>query len=72
MTNHSANRNHTHLYANYSLIKNLSQLLFNSGYESDMNTWKQLSVEEINSTAASLYRTSEDTLQKDNSLTEII
>ena len=68
----SADRNHSHPYANYNLIKNLSQLLFNSEYESDYKNWKKLSVEDINNAAASLYKTSEDTLQKDNNLFEII
>lgn len=68
----SADRNHSHPYANYILIKNLSQLLFNSEYESEYTNWKKLSVEDINNAAASLYKMSEERLQNNNSLTEII
>ena len=52
-------------YANYILIENLSKLLFNSKFESDYNKWKQISVEDINNAATSLYNTSEKTLKKE-------
>lgn len=68
----SADRNHSHPYANYILIKNLSKIIFDSEYESDYTKWENISVETINNAASSLYKTSEDTLQKDNSLSEII
>ncbi len=68
----NTDRSHSHPYANYILIKNLSELLFNSEYESDINKWKELSVEKINSAATSLYEISEDTLLKDSSLSEVI
>lgn len=68
----NTDRSHSHPYANYILIKNLSELLFNSEYESDIVKWKELSVEKINSAAASLYEISEVTLLKDNSLSEVI
>ena len=68
----SADRNHSHPYANYILIKNLSQLLFNSEYESDYTNWKKISAEDINNAAASLYKMSEERLQNNNSLNEII
>lgn len=68
----STNRDHSHPYANYSLIKNLSELLFNSDYESDLSKWKQLSVEDINNAAESLYKISEEVLHKDNDLVKII
>jgi hypothetical protein len=68
----NTDRKYTHPYANYILIENLSELLFNSEYESDIIKWKELSVEKINSAATSLYEISEDTLLKDNSLSEVI
>jgi len=68
----SSDRNHAHAYANFILIKNLSQILFNSEYESDYDNWEKLSPEEINKAADSLYRISEEKLQNDNNLTEII
>ena len=68
----NTDRKYTHPYANYILIENLSELLFNSEYESEIIKWKELSVEKINSAAASLYEISEVTLLKDNSLSEVI
>jgi hypothetical protein len=65
-------RSHSHPYANYILIENLSKLLFNSGFKSDINQWKKISVDKINKAASSLYKSSEDILQKDSSLTEVI
>lgn len=66
------NRNHSHPYANHSIIQNLSKLLFDSEFESDFNKWKKLSVKDINDAAAILYSTSEETLRNDASLSEII
>ena len=40
--------------------------------DQDIIKWKELSVEKINSAATSLYEISEDTLLKDNSLSEVI
>lgn len=67
-----SDRNHSHPYANYILIENLSKLLFNSEYESDYNNWKQISIDDINSAATTLYNTSENTLLKDKNIAEII
>lgn len=68
----SENRSYAHAYANYSVIKNLSQVIFKSEYVSDCNQWQQLSVEEINNAAMILYNRSESILQSDKSLSEII
>lgn len=68
----SSDRSHSHPYANYILIKKLSKLLFSSEYESDLNKWRQISVEEINRVATALYNESEKTLQKDKKVAEII
>jgi len=68
----STNRNYSHPYANYILIKNLSEMLMDSEYETDYNKWKQVSVIEINDAASSLYKISEDTLNENNELTEVI
>ena len=68
----NTNRNHSHPYANYILIQNLSKLIFNSDFNSDLNQWKEVSVDKINEAASSLYESSENTLQKDNSLNEVI
>ena len=68
----STNRDYSHPYANYILIKKLSKLLFNSEYQSDMNKWKQLSVKDINRAATTLFNDSENTLQKDKDVAKII
>ena len=65
-------RSHSHSYANYILIENLSKLIFNSEFNADINQWKEVSVDKINKAAFSLYESSEKILQKDNSLNEII
>ena len=67
-----ANRDNSHPYANYVLIQNLSKLIFNSNFNSDINQWKKVSVDKINKAASSLYESSENILQNDNSLNEII
>jgi hypothetical protein len=67
-----SNRKNSHPYANYILIQNMSKLIFNSDFKSDINQWKKVSVDKINKAASSLYESSENKLQKDNSLNEII
>ena len=67
-----ANRNNSHPYANYILIQNLSKLIFNSDFNSDINQWKKVPVDKINKAASSLYESSENILRKDSSLNEII
>jgi hypothetical protein len=67
-----ADRDNAHPYANYILIQNMSKLIFNSDYNSDINQWKKVSVDKINKAASFLYESSENILQKDNSLHEII
>jgi len=54
------------------LIQNMSKLVFNSDFNTDMNHWKKVSVEKINKAASFLYESNENILQKDNSLHEII
>jgi len=68
----NSDRNYSHPYANYILIENLSKLLFNSEFESDMNQWNKISIAKINNAASLLYKSSEEILQKDSSLTEVI
>lgn len=68
----SKERTHSHPYANHSLIKNMSKLLFDSDYESDYNKWKNTSVEKINDAAKQLYNVSEEELLKDKNVSEII
>jgi hypothetical protein len=65
-------RENSHPYANYILIQNLSKLIFNSDFNSDINQWKKLSVDKINKAASSLYESSENILRKGNNLNKII
>lgn len=65
-------RENSHPYANYVLIQNLSKLIFNSDFNSDINQWKKVSVEKINKAASSLYEASEKILRKDNSIKKVI
>ncbi len=67
-----ADRKNSHPYANYVLIQNLSKLLFNSEFNSDINKWEKISVDKINNAAKSLYEMSEDKLQKNKKITQII
>ena len=67
-----ADRDNAHPYANFILIQNLSKLIFNSDFNSDINQWKKISVDKINKAASSLYESSENLLRKNNSLNEII
>ncbi|GAA4059962.1 hypothetical protein GCM10022389_00210 [Flavobacterium cheonanense] len=67
-----ADRENSHPYANYILIQNLSKLIFNSDFNSDINKWEKVSVDKINNAAKSLYESSENILLKDNSLNKII
>lgn len=69
--NHS-NRSHAHPYANYILLENLSKLIYNSEFKSDITQWKKVSFEKINNAASLLYKKSEEILQKDKNLVEII
>ena len=43
-----------HPVANYSLIKNLSRVLFNSDFENDISKWKKITSEKLNKTAEEL------------------
>ncbi len=67
-----ADRKNSHQYANYILIENMSKLIFNSDFTTDINLWKKVSVDKINKAASSLYELNENILRKDNSLNEII
>jgi len=68
----SSQRTHSHPYANYSIIKNLSQQVFNLEHEIDINKWKEIFPEMINQAALELYKTSEMILQKDTAISKII
>ena len=67
-----ASRDNSHPYANYILIQNLSKLIFNSDFNSDINQWKKVSVDKINKAASSLYESSENILRKKYDSKEII
>ncbi len=66
------NKKNAHPYANYCLIENLSKIVFNTAYESDYSKWEDVSVEELNDAATTLYDMSEKELLKDKTIAEII
>lgn len=68
----SNQRSYSHPYANYSVIKNMSALLFTSKYEVNSDAWEKMSVEAINEAATILYNRSEGILAVDSDLKEII
>lgn len=68
----SSYRSHSHPYANYMLMHNLSQIIFNTELETDDLKWKSIPVETINNAASILYERSEETLQRDKNVNEII
>lgn len=65
-------RSHSHPYANYVLIDKLSQLIFNTEFNADVEAWKTISVEALNRAAGQLYKASEERLARDTSLAELI
>jgi hypothetical protein len=67
-----ADRENSHPYANYILIHNLSKLIFNSDFNSDINQWKKVSADKINKAASSLYESSENILRNEKRLNQII
>lgn len=56
------NRNNSHAYANYYVIHELSKLIFNVEFESDLSKWKTISKEEINKNAEALYEKNNEVL----------
>ena len=68
----SSDRSHSHPYANYSIIKNLSKILFNSDFENNINKWKEISVEKINATSLKLLEESNAFLDKNLETDKVI
>lgn len=68
----ASDKTHSHPYANYSIIKNLSKILFDTEYESDFSKWTAKSAKELNHAAKKLYTESEKQLSKDPSANEVI
>ncbi|MFK8039600.1 MAG: hypothetical protein AB8B74_15015 [Crocinitomicaceae bacterium] len=68
----SSFRSHSHPYANYCLIKNLSKILFDSEFEDDYAKWQTCSVESINAAATSLFEKSELQLAKDKQVSTLL
>ena len=65
-------RTHSHPYADYSIIKNFSKVIFNSEFESDFSKWKSIETKEINKVARELFQKSQDELAKDKKVKNII
>ena len=68
----SRNRMHSHPYANYAIIRDLSQIFFNSDFESDVSKWKDISVEKINAASLKLLERSNAILAKNPNVSKII
>ena len=68
----SRNRNFSHPYANYVIIRDLSQIFFNSSFESDISKWKEISVERINATSKKLLEESDAFLDKNPDTDKIL
>lgn len=54
----------SHPYANYCIIRDLSEILFNTHYERNMEKWKVLDVDEIHEAAKELYKRNTENLKK--------
>ena len=61
--NANARSENGHSIANYCVIRDLSKSLFNTGFEKDINKWKQLSPAVINNGAAEILQANTKTLQ---------
>jgi hypothetical protein len=57
-------KSNSHPFANYCLIRDLSQLIFKKDYEEDLNRWKSLPPETIQQTARMLYIKNTESLRK--------
>lgn len=66
------NRNNAHAFANYVLISNLSELLFDEAYVTDLDQWNALMAEEINEAATVLYEQNNAVLDMDGDVIEVI
>ncbi len=56
ITNSKNDKSYAHPYANYMVIKFLSQEIFDTDFEMDMEKWKQASINEINKVALKLLK----------------
>jgi len=58
------NRDYAHSYASYILILNLSKVLFDKEFETDIKTWESISPKEINEIARDLLQISDSKLNE--------
>ena len=68
----SRNRDFSHPYANYVIIKDLSRIFFNSNFESDISKWKKIPVEKINAASLKLLEKNNAILAKNPEINKII
>lgn len=64
------NRSYSHPYSNYIIIQNLSNKLFSTDFETDINKWESLSSETVNNAAKELLLKNSSVLNKNS--TEVI
>lgn len=65
-------RDNAHPYANYHLICQLSQKLFNVDFEGDVSKWKTLTPEEINNASLEIFQSGSELLKANPNLDRII
>lgn len=68
----STNRDFSHPYANYALIKDLSKIFFNSDFESDINKWKDIPIKKINNASIKMLEKSDAFLDKNPETSRIL
>lgn len=59
----NTNRSHGHAYANFEVIKNLSEIIFKKPFEGNYSKWKEIPVELINETAFKLLESNQIVLE---------
>lgn len=65
-------RENAHPFANYHLISQLSQKLFNKEFEADISKWKSLTPEEINKASLELFQKGSELLKANPNLNRVI
>ena len=67
-----SNRNLSHPYANYAIIRDLSKKIFNTDFEKNIDVWKKVSKEKINQASLKLLEESNAILAKNPNVSKII
>jgi len=68
----AASETYSHPYADYCIIQDFSQIIFQNNYEDDYEKWLQVDVKTINETATQLFEANEAALAIDPHLSKVI